>query len=223
MRRSIASDLLIRIHSEQSSRTIQLARLILICGHSGAGKTTLSKALVGRLNELTRESFFLLDKDTAYSSYSARVMGLLTGDPDDRDSEVFLRELREPEYTGILDIARENLDIGVNVVLCAPFSREVKSRTVFDAGALGVAAGTRISVIWVTVPENIARERIVERGERRDRYKLEHWDEYRARRFEPSAGEYPELLILDNTLHSDSRTLEIVKAIVFPGPATGPR
>lgn len=57
-----------------------MARLIFICGHSGAGKTTLSKALVRRLNELTRESFFLLDKDTAYSKYSARVMGLLTGD-----------------------------------------------------------------------------------------------------------------------------------------------
>jgi len=200
-----------------------LARLILICGHSGAGKTTFSKALVARLNELTRESFFLLDKDTAYSSYSARVMGLLTGDPDDRDSEVFLRELREPEYAGILGIARENLDIGVNVVLCAPFSREVKARTVFDAGAMGVADGTRISVIWVTVPESVARERIEQRGERRDRYKLAHWDEYRARRFEPVAADYPELLMFDNTAYAESRVLDIVKAIVFPAAAPGPR
>jgi len=143
-------------------------------------------------------------------------MGLLTGDPDDRDSEVFLRELREPEYTGMLDIARENLDIGVNVVLCAPFSREVKARTVFDAGALGVAAGTRVSVVWVTVAESVARERIARRGERRDRYKLTHWDEYRARRFEPAAGEYPGLLIFDNTDWSASRAARIADAIVHP-------
>lgn len=200
-----------------------MARLILICGHAGAGKTTLSRDLVRRLNEMTRESYFLLDKDTVYSSYSARVMGLLTGDPDDRDSEVFLRELREPEYSGLLDIARENLDIGVNVVICAPFSREVKSRRVFDAAALGVAAGTRISVIWVSVAEDLARARIRKRGERRDRYKLDHWDEYRARRFEPAAGEYPELLIYDNTEASESRTLEIVKAIVFSATGPAPR
>lgn len=200
-----------------------MARLIFICGHSGAGKTTISKALVTRLNEFTRESFFLLDKDTAYSKYSARVMGLLTGDPDDRDSEVFLRELREPEYTGMLDITRENLEIGVNVVLCAPFSREVRSRRVFDAAALGMAAGTRISVIWVSVPEEIARARIAKRAERRDRYKLAHWDEYRARRFEPAAADYPGLLILDNSTYSESRTLDIVKAIVFPEPAVAPQ
>lgn len=199
-----------------------MARLIFICGHSGTGKTTISKVLVRRLNEYTHERFFLLDKDTAYSKYSARVMGLLTGDPDDRDSEVFLRELREPEYTGMLDIARENLEIGVNVVLCAPFSREVKSRRVFDAAALGMAAGTRVSVIWMTVPESIARERIEKRGERRDRYKLDHWDEYRTRRFEPAAVEYPDLLIFDNTAYSESRTLEIVKAIASPEPAVAP-
>lgn len=196
-----------------------MARLIFICGHSGAGKTTISRTLVRRLNELTRESYFLLDKDTAYSKYSSRVMGLLTGDPDDRDSEVFLRELREPEYNGMLDITRENLDIGVNVVVCAPFSVEVKSRRIFDAASLGVPADTAISAIWVTVPEQVARERIEKRGERRDRYKLEHWDEYRRRRFEPVAADYPGLLIYDNSIYSESRTLEIVKAIVFPEPA----
>ena len=140
---------------------------------------------------------------------------MLTGDPDDRDSEVFLRE---PEYDGLLGIAHENLEIGVNVVLCAPFSREVKSRRVFDAAALGMPAGTRISVIWVTVPEGTARERIEKRGERRDRYKLEHWDEYRARRFEPAAADYPELLVFDNTVYRESRALDIVKAIVFAEP-----
>lgn len=196
-----------------------MARLIFICGHAGAGKTTLSRALVRRLNAMSRESFFLLDKDTAYSNYSARVMGLLTGDPDDRDSEVFLRELRAPEYDGMLDIARENLDIGVNVVLCAPFSREVKSRSVFSAQGLGVAAGTRIDVIWVTVPEAVARARIEARGERRDRYKLAHWDAYRARRFEPAAADYPGLLVFDNAEFSEARTQEIADALLHPaGP-----
>ena len=101
-------------------------------------------------------------------------------------------------------------------------TREVKSRKVFDAAAMGLDAGTRISVVWVTVAETVARQRIEQRGERRDRYKLTHWDEYRARRFEPVPGEYPGMLLFDNTLYSEVRTLEIARAILSPGPAAVP-
>ena len=84
-------------------------RLIVFAGHAGTGKTTLARIAVPRLHELTGESFCVLDKDTVYGAFSSKVMGLLTGDADDRDSPTYLENLRDQEYSGLLDIARENL------------------------------------------------------------------------------------------------------------------
>jgi predicted kinase len=187
-----------------------MARLIIFTGHAGVGKTTLSKMAVQQLHVITGESFFLLDKDTVYSAYSAKVMGLITGDPHDRDSPAFLDNLRQPEYDGLLDIARENLSLGVNVVICAPFSQEVKSKKIFDVQALGLPANTRIHVAWITIDEDLARQRIVSRGDKRDRYKLAHWDSYRKRRFEPDAKAYPELSIFDNTTFDTAKFAVLV-------------
>lgn len=194
-----------------------MARLILFTGHAGTGKTTLSKLAVPMLHRQTGQSFFLLDKDTVFGAYSANVMRLLTGDGDDRDSQTFLDNLREPEYNGLLDIARENLELGVNVVVCAPFSREVKSRRLFDLSALNMPAQTSLSVVWVTIDEEVARQRIIMRGHRRDAYKLAHWDMYRKRRFEPQPGEYPQLLIHDNTTHDPVRWQALVDRLSAAG------
>ena len=180
-------------------------RLIVFAGHAGTGKTTLAGMAVPRLHALTGESFCVLDKDTVYGAFSSKVMGLLTGDPDDRDSPTYLENLRDQEYSGLLDIARENLALGVNVVLVGPFSREVKSGRMFDAAALGMPAGTPIHVVWVALDEAEAKRRIVARDDHRDRYKLEHWDEYRKRRFDPDPAEYPALIRYDNTERSAER------------------
>jgi hypothetical protein len=190
-----------------------MSRLIFFTGHAGVGKTTLSKIAVQQLHVLTGESFFLLDKDTVFGAYSAKVMGLLTGDAHDRDSPTFLQNLRQPEYDGLLDIARDNLSIGVNVVVCAPFSQEVKSRKLFDAQALGMPASTRIHVAWITISEELARQRIIARGDLRDRYKLAHWDDYRIRRFEPKDGEYSEMSIFDNTQFDADKFAMLVKKL----------
>ena len=191
-----------------------MPRLIFFTGHAGTGKTTLSKRAVPLLHARTGESFAFLDKDTVYGDYSARVMRLLTGDPDDRDSPTFLQNLREPEYSGLLYTTRENLELGVNVVVCAPFSREVKDGRLFDPDALGMPAGTRIAVVWLTLDEAEARRRIEQRAHARDRYKLAHWDEYRTRRFEPTQADYPQLLIYDNTRPDSARFDAVLDALV---------
>lgn len=176
-----------------------MPRFIVFTGHAGAGKTTLSKRVLPLLHAATGENFTFLDKDTLYGQYSARVMERLTGDPHDRDSPVFLSTLREPEYTGLMATARENLELGVNVIACAPFSQEVKSKKLLDPVAMGLGTDVRVSVVWVLLSEEKARARIVERAHERDRWKLAHWDAYRTRRFEPDVAGWPELLFFDNT------------------------
>jgi predicted kinase len=176
-----------------------VTHLVFICGHAGTGKTTLAKRLIGPLMTATGNPCCLLDKDTLYGGYSSAAMKLLTGDPNDRDSPLFLQHLREPEYRCLIDTARDNLALGIGALIVAPLSREVRERKLFDRAWLGIGDEVTIRVVWVTTAEQTARQRILERGDANDAYKLEHWDEYRQRRFVLSAESSAGVLTFDTT------------------------
>ncbi|MEM5439822.1 ATP-binding protein [Paraburkholderia diazotrophica] len=176
-----------------------MTHLVFICGHAGTGKTTLAKRLIGPLMKATGHAFCLLDKDTLYGAYSAAAIGALTGDPNDRDSPLFLQHFRDPEYRGLFDTAAENLRLGIGVIAVGPLSREVRERKLFDRTWLGVPKDVKIGVVWVATSEEAARERILARGNPNDAYKLAHWDEYRQRRFVPAGDQCEGLLMFDNT------------------------
>ena len=160
-------------------------RLILFAGHAGTGKSTLAKKALPLIIEKTGEDFFFLDKDTAYCAFSAHVMQLTTQNPNDRDSPFYLENLRDWEYQGLIDIARENLLLGVNVILVGPFSREIQSGRMFDAQALGVPPQTSIQIAWIDLEESEAKNRMEKRADPRDEWKLAHWEQYTKRRTEP--------------------------------------
>ena len=180
-----------------------MPRLIFFCGHAGTGKTTLAKRALPLLHQRSGESFCLLDKDTLYGGYSSAVMGVLSGDANDRDSPLYLQHLRAPEYAGLLNTARENLSVGVNCIVVGPFSREVRAHQLADRAWLGVGDDVTVHVVWVHLQEAEARRRIETRGNPNDAWKLAHWDTYRTRLFMPEAAQYPELLMHDNTQASD--------------------
>ncbi len=181
-----------------------MPRLIFFCGHAGTGKTTLARRTIAALMaqahaQCTGESFCLLDKDTLYGDYSSAVMGVLTGDPNDRDSPPYLQHLRNPEYHGLLNTARENLGLGVSTIVVGPLSREVKAHQLNDRAWLGVGEDVQVRIVWVHLQEDEARRRIAARGNANDAWKLAHWDDYRQRLFKLDPREYPELLMFDNT------------------------
>ena len=176
-----------------------MTHLVFFCGHAGTGKTTLAKKLIGPLMQASATPFCLLDKDTLFGGYSAAAMAMLTGDPNDRDSPLFLQHLRDPEYRGLLDTARDNLELGVSALVVGPLSREVRERRLFDRAWLGIGADVTLRVVWVYTSEEMAHQRIVARGNPNDAYKLAHWDEYRQRRFVPSGDICEDLLMFDNT------------------------
>ncbi|CAE6781672.1 AAA family ATPase [Paraburkholderia haematera] len=179
-----------------------MTHLVFFCGHAGTGKTTLAKKLIGPLMRASATPFCLLDKDTLFGGYSAAAMGMLTGDPNDRDSPLFLQHLRDPEYRGLLDTARDNLELGISALVVGPLSREVRERRLFDRAWLGIGTDVALRVVWIHTSEETAHQRIAERGNPNDAYKLAHWDEYRQRRFVPSGEICKDLVMFDNTAPS---------------------
>ena len=172
------------------------ARLLLFAGHAGTGKTTLAKRAMPVLAARGGKDFFFLDKDTAYGAFSSHVMGLLTGNPADRDSPTYLQNLRDREYAGLLDITRENLELGSQVLLVGPFTRELMAGKFFDPVQLGMPAGTVCRSAWIDLSTEKAKRRIEKRNDPRDAWKLAHWDDYLKRRVEPPA--HPALRRFDN-------------------------
>lgn len=200
-----------------------MTHLVFFCGHAGTGKTTLAKRLIGPLMKVTGTGFCLLDKDTLYGGYSAAAMGMLTDDPNDRDSPLFLQHLRDPEYRGLIDTARDNLELGIGALVVGPLSREVRERRLFDRAWLGVNDEVEIRVVWVHTAEETARQRIVARDHPGDVYKLAHWDEYRQRRFVPDDNACEGLLMFDTTAPSaadyDALLARIVGTVREQGPS----
>ena len=172
------------------------ARLLLFAGHAGTGKTTLAKRAMPVLAARGGKDFFFLDKDTAYGAFSSHVMGLLTGNPADRDSPTYLQNLRDREYAGLLDITRENLELGSQVLLVGPFTRELMAGKFFDPVQLGMPAGTVCRIAWIDLSTEEAKRRIEKRNDPRDAWKLAHWNDYLKRRVEPPA--HPALRRFDN-------------------------
>lgn len=172
-------------------------RLILFAGHAGTGKTTLAKRALPLLTARCGRDFCFLDKDTAYGAFSSHVMGLLTGDPADRDSPTYLQHLRDQEYSGLLDITRENLALGSQVMLVGPFTREILAGRFFRPETLGLPAETVCRIAWIDLSSDEARRRIERRANPRDAWKLAHWGSYLQRRVDPP--EHPALKRFDNT------------------------
>jgi predicted kinase len=160
-------------------------RLILFAGHAGTGKSTLAKRALPLIIEKTGEDFFFLDKDTVYGDFSGHVMELTTQNSNDRDSPYYLENLRDWEYQGLINTAKENLLLGVNVILVGPFSKEIQSGKMFNAQALGIPPQTSIQIAWIDLEESEARKRMEKRADPRDEWKLAHWDQYAKRRIEP--------------------------------------
>jgi len=160
-------------------------RLILFAGHAGTGKSTLAKKALPLIIEKTGEDFFFLDKDTVYGAFSAHVMELTTQNPNDRDSPFYLKNLRDWEYQGLIEVARENLLLGVNIILVGPFSKEIESGKMFSTQELGIPPQTSIQIAWIDLDEQEAKRRMEKRADPRDEWKLAHWDQYAKRRTEP--------------------------------------
>jgi predicted kinase len=150
--------------------------LVLVGGGPGAGKTRLARAVVRRLPDA-----LLLDKDQLLGAWVDWVLRA-SGAAVDRDGALYWQEVRPLEYATLMAVAFDHLALGKSVVIDAPFGPELA-----DAAWLARmcrecdAREAVLLAVWVSCDAAAAYCRLRARGEPRDRWKLEHWDEFLAR------------------------------------------
>nr|WP_283251198.1 AAA family ATPase [Rhabdothermincola salaria] len=147
----------------------------MVGGYAGSGKTELAKVLASR----TR--WALIDKDTLTRPLVEEHAALLCGDPDDRQTDIYLEKIRPLEYRILLDTVNEVLDLGASLVVTAPFLRELRDPDFYDwMDDRRELDGISVHLVWVHADLDTMRRRLTHRGAGRDRWKLANWDAYRA-------------------------------------------
>lgn len=143
------------------------AEAIVVCGVPASGKTTFARDLARRLR------WPLLDLDTLTNPLFEYAGGEFLVDVPTAQATV-RASVNDIRYGCLFDTAAENLSLGVNVIMVAPFTSE---RTYPEAWGrlldrLGVAA-EQVELAWLDTPPTAVVERMQQRGAARDLEKVQ--------------------------------------------------
>ena len=151
-----------------------LPKVFIVIGPAGSGKTTIAQ----RTAEEHGAAY--LDKDRICGRLVEFALREAGHDSSDRESNAFYRENVLPlEYETLMDVAGANLRLGRSVVIDAPFGAYFAVPDYLSRSAEQFHwPPSETIVVRVRVPPEILRERLIQRGLERDRWKLAHWDQY---------------------------------------------
>ena len=149
-------------------------RMIFVTSPPACGKTKLSKKLAKAIKHIV-----YLDKDTLIPL--SKQIFAVAGQPYNRSSDFFEKEIRDYEYDVVLDLAFEALKYENLVMVNAPFTREIRDdEYIKNLRAKLAEHDAKLSVIWIVTDPEVCHQRMIDRDSDRDTWKLEHWDEYLA-------------------------------------------
>lgn len=153
-----------------------MKRLILVVSPPACGKTFVSK----KIAENARHMVYL-DKDTLIP-LSKKIFEV-ANEEYNRSSEFFEKWIRDPEYDVILDLAYSALKYEDNVLVNAPFTREIHDADFLQVlrKKLHEELNARLLIVWVSTRPDVCHQRMIKRNSDRDTWKLQHWDEYVSR------------------------------------------
>lgn len=177
---------------------------LFILGHAGTGKSWLTHRFVSRQHAAGR-SWCVLDKDVVSEVWTGPLLAAHGQDPNDRDSPFFKEVARDLGYQSTLRIGRDQVEHGTNVVFPGPWSRELANGALFSATALGLPGHTRLCHVWLDLPLETRKKRIIERGDPRDKWKLDHWDDYTRALKRPEAVADGRVRVLDASLPAEDQ------------------
>ena len=82
------------------------------------------------------------------------------------------------EYQACLDIIKENLALGVNVVAPGPWTKEIKNNSLFSIKDLGLPEDTKLSHVFIDKNPKKVRNIIEKRARPEDKWKIENWESF---------------------------------------------
>lgn len=150
-------------------------KFIIISGFAGSGKTTIGKELSRVLG------YMYVDKDTLTTRYTDYILIEKGSNSGDRESDLYVNQIREIGYKTAFDFCMENLELGNDVILSIPFIQEIKDYQKFERLVdmkKFQNSDIDLKIVWIKHNIDLEHIRIEKRGEERDKYKLEHWEEY---------------------------------------------
>jgi len=172
-------------------------------GVAGTGKSTLCKEILRRIHAVYLDNNYIADEFF----------------PHTRTGQSYNR-LRPQLYSALYTIAVENLKIGNSVLLDSPHIKQVQTRSWrMLIKRLVNSANARLVIIRCFCSEKTLRERICQRGERRDVWKLKHWRKFLTQEPLDAPISFPHLDI--NTESPIAKYLPlVVDYILNPGART---
>ena len=147
-------------------------RLILVTSPPACGKTRLSRRLSTALRHVV-----YLDKDSLIPL--SKQIFKVAGEPYNRSSAFFQKEIRDYEYEVIVDIGLEALKYDDTVLSNAPFTREIRdAQYIAGLKARLAEVGATLTVVWIVTDPEVCHQRMLKRNSDRDTWKLANWEEY---------------------------------------------
>ena len=145
-----------------------VSRALLVCGVPASGKTAFGRTLAAELG------WALLDLDTVTNPLYEFVGGDFAPDvpTEFMPTRASVNDIR---YQCLFDTAAENLEIGMSVVLVAPFTSERTFASYWATVPQRLRVDDdRVDLAWVDTPAAEVVQRMIRRGADRDTDKIEN-------------------------------------------------
>lgn len=174
--------------------------LLLITGHSAAGKTTAAE----ELQEL-RPDLIVFDQDRVCAPLTGAALSLVGVSSHSRGGIAYAR-LRDAEYVTLLRCAEAVLSRGKDVALVAPFWPEMNGRensSDRDFHRLAAGLGHEVRSAWLTCSPATRRARLLDCGLAPAEAEDDNTTSWIATLQDPPAGRVDRIIPTDDTPPAD--------------------
>jgi predicted kinase len=143
------------------------APIWVVAGAPGSGKSTVADLLLAAFRDGDQPVPALLDKDTIYGDFVAATLAAAGRAPGEREGEWYDANVKQHEYGGMTATAREISARGCPVLLCAPFTRQIRDTRQWDRWVVELGGG-RVGLVYVRSDAETLAARLASRSSSRD-------------------------------------------------------